>query len=437
MLLAAVASARMGWCRGCGTRETRLVRSDAVAGDGAGLHRRDRGRPCPPNRRAYTVGRVHDDQRAARGVPALLRGARASARAVALADPARRRPVDALHRRRHAAVQAVLPAARRSRRRRASSASSRCLRAGGKDTDLEDVGRTDRHCSFFEMIGNFSFGDYFKDEAVDFAWEWVTAGARARARAALGDRARGRPRARARTRTRSRSRPGSASASRAERIVRLGKDNFWQAAETGPCGQCSEIFYDRGEEHALRRRRLRPGLRLRPLHGVLQPRLHGVRPAARQRARAAADPERRHRASASSATAMVLQDVGSNFDTDGFRADHGLGRGASRASPTGESEVATKCAPRARRPRPRDELPDRRRRRAVERGTRLHLPPAASAARSSTASRIGLDRIYRLPARRDRADGRRVPAAARARRRDRARRAAGGGALLARRSRAA
>jgi alanyl-tRNA synthetase len=124
-----------------------------------------------------------------------------------------------------------------------------CLRAGGKDNDLDEVGRTERHCSFFEMMGNFSFGDYFKDGAVDFAWEWATGvlaldPARLWATVHEGDpvleldedtvaiaawRRVGIPE---------------------ERIVRLGKDNFWQAAETGPCGQCSEIFYDRGERYA-------------------------------------------------------------------------------------------------------------------------------------------------------------------------------------------
>ena len=124
-----------------------------------------------------------------------------------------------------------------------------CLRAGGKDTDLEDVGRTERHCSFFEMLGNFSFGDYFKDEAVDYAWEFVTqvmglAPERLWATVHEGDPVL--------------SLDEDAVAIAAwqrvgippDRIVRLGKDNFWQAADTGPCGQCSEIFYDRGERYA-------------------------------------------------------------------------------------------------------------------------------------------------------------------------------------------
>jgi alanyl-tRNA synthetase len=124
-----------------------------------------------------------------------------------------------------------------------------CLRAGGKDTDLEEVGRTERHCSFFEMMGNFSFGDYYKDEAVDFAWEWVTEVLglepdRLWATVHEGDPALelGEDEVAIAAWLRKGIPP--------ERIVRLGKDNFWQSGETGPCGQCSEIFYDRGAKYA-------------------------------------------------------------------------------------------------------------------------------------------------------------------------------------------
>src|SRR4029077_10034174 len=124
-----------------------------------------------------------------------------------------------------------------------------CLRAGGKDNDLDEVGRTERHCSFFEMMGNFSFGDYFKDGAVDFAWEWVTGvlaldPSRLWATVHEGDP----------VLELDEDTVAIAAWQRVgipeERIVRLGKDNFWQAADTGPCGQCSEIFYDRGERYA-------------------------------------------------------------------------------------------------------------------------------------------------------------------------------------------
>ncbi|MDQ6738295.1 MAG: alanine--tRNA ligase [Gemmatimonadota bacterium] len=120
--------------------------------------------------------------------------------------------------------------------RRATTAQ-KCVRAGGKHNDLEQVGHTARHHTFFEMLGNFSFGDYFKREAIDFAWRFVTqelgispdalrvtvfhADSEARALwkeiSGLGD----------------------------DRIFGLGeKDNFWQMADTGPCGPCSEIYVD-------------------------------------------------------------------------------------------------------------------------------------------------------------------------------------------------
>ncbi|MEA3373185.1 MAG: alanine--tRNA ligase [Campylobacterota bacterium] len=114
-----------------------------------------------------------------------------------------------------------------------------CVRAGGKHNDLENVGHTARHHTFFEMLGNFSFGDYFKKEAIDYAWEfitevikldktklWVTVHESDDEAYELWQRHMGE-----------------------DRIMRLGdKDNFWQMGDTGPCGPCSEIFFDQGAE---------------------------------------------------------------------------------------------------------------------------------------------------------------------------------------------
>ena len=130
---------------------------------------------------------------------------------------------------------------------RAASAQ-RCVRAGGKHNDLENVGYTARHHTFFEMLGNFSFGDYFKREAIRFAWEfltvtlalpqdrlWATVYATDDEAYDIWQREIGLP---------------------AERIVRIGdkpgggSDNFWQMGDTGPCGPCSEIFYDHGPDVA-------------------------------------------------------------------------------------------------------------------------------------------------------------------------------------------
>src|SRR3954453_13619292 len=118
-----------------------------------------------------------------------------------------------------------------------ATTSQKCVRAGGKHNDLEQVGHTARHHTFFEMLGNFSFGDYFKRDAIKFAWEFVTRELKLppeHLRVSVyeeDDEARALWREVA-------GLPDS-------RIYGLGKhDNFWQMADTGPCGPCTEIFVD-------------------------------------------------------------------------------------------------------------------------------------------------------------------------------------------------
>ncbi len=121
-----------------------------------------------------------------------------------------------------------------------AATSQKCVRAGGKHNDLENVGYTARHHTFFEMLGNFSFGDYFKEKAIDFSWDllvngyglpvdklWISIFHDDDEAFELWNNRIGVP---------------------SEKIVRLGeKDNFWAMGDTGPCGPCSEIHFDRGE----------------------------------------------------------------------------------------------------------------------------------------------------------------------------------------------
>ena len=121
-----------------------------------------------------------------------------------------------------------------------AASSQRCVRAGGKHNDLENVGYTARHHTFFEMLGNFSFGDYFKRDAIRYAWEFLTAGHETAGRAAVGHGLQGRRRSGRHLAQGDRGRSRSASRASAQ------SSNFWPMGDTGPCGPCSEIFYDHG-----------------------------------------------------------------------------------------------------------------------------------------------------------------------------------------------
>ena len=131
-----------------------------------------------------------------------------------------------------------------------ATTSQKCVRAGGKHNDLENVGFTRRHHTFFEMLGNFSFGDYFKRDAIAFAWELVTSPEwygipKDRLYVTIFEGADGVPR------DDEAEKFWIETGVPKERIFQYGlKDNFWQMGETGPCGPCSEIFYDMGMEAA-------------------------------------------------------------------------------------------------------------------------------------------------------------------------------------------
>jgi alanyl-tRNA synthetase len=219
--------------------------------------------------------------------------------------------------------------------------AQKCMRAGGKQNDLDDVGRTARHLSFFEMLGNFSFGQYFKEGAIDLAWEfvlehmgfdrerlWATVfagdpelGLGEDEVAVAGWERVGVPR---------------------ERIVGLPRaENFWQAAETGPCGPCSEIYYDRGEEHGCGRPDCAPGCdcdRFLEFWNLVFMEFDlaedgSLTPLPQQNIDTGLGLQR---------GAMLLQDVPSIFETDEYQAI--MDWTAERASARyGDSDVATKA----------------------------------------------------------------------------------------------
>ena len=220
--------------------------------------------------------------------------------------------------------------------------AQKVMRAGGKHNDLDDVGTTARHASFFEMLGNFSFGDYFKDGAIDLAWEFVTErmgfpperlwttvfagdpglGLGEDETARAGWQRVGVPRERIRAEPRS--------------------ENFWQAAETGPCGPNSEMFLDRGAEHGCGRSDCGPNCehceRFLEFWNLVFMEYNldadgSVVPLPKQNVDTGLGFER---------TAMLLQGVGSIFEIDNMQ---GLMRWAEERSGVlyGESERATKA----------------------------------------------------------------------------------------------
>ncbi len=256
-----------------------------------------------------------------------------------------------------------------------AATSQKCIRAGGKHNDLENVGYTARHHTFFEMLGNFSFGDYFKHDAIQYAWElltevfklpkdklWVTVYAEDDEAYEIWNKMVGVP---------------------AERIVRIGdnkgaryaSDNFWMMGDTGPCGPCTEIFYDHGPEVAGGPPGS-PERRRRPLHRDLEQRVHAVQPRRSGRDAQAAQAERGHRHGpgahhrGAAARALELRDrpVRARCSRRRRRRSIAAGAGDVRSRTVAVAEGH-------RRPHPRLHLHRHRRRDPGQRRPRLRAAP--------------------------------------------------------------
>ncbi len=229
-----------------------------------------------------------------------------------------------------------------------AATAQKCVRAGGKHNDLDNVGYTARHHTFFEMLGNFSFGDYFKEEAIEFAWRLLTQDF-------------GLPKERLTVTVytttirpplcgrRSPACPTTASSA-------SDQDNFWAMGDTGPCGPCSEIFFDHGD-HIPGGPPGSPdadGDRFVEIWNLVFMQFEGCRTAARRPAapldrhrHGARAPRRRH-----AGRARQLRHRPLSHADSGHRGPHGRRSG----------RPAARLAPGDRRPPPRLRLPDRRRR---------------------------------------------------------------------------
>ena len=214
-----------------------------------------------------------------------------------------------------------------------AATSQKCVRAGGKHNDLDNVGYTARHHTFFEMLGNFSFGDYFKERAIPFAWELltrefglpkdkllVTVYHDDDAAADLWKKVAGLP---------------------DERIIRIATmDNFWMMGPTGPCGPCSEIFYDHGPGDP-RRPPGQPGRGRRPLHRDLEPRLHAVRAVRGRQPHPAAPPLDRHRHGPRAHRRRAAGQARQLRHRPDARADRSLGKRHRTPTPTAPGASTT------------------------------------------------------------------------------------------------